>query len=65
MIHVAPRSDEMALTYQESALPVHIRPLHQIYELVPNEYAARGGGGGISAQELPKNSNLSRRAAMR
>lgn len=37
----------------------------QVYELVPNEDAARGGGGGVSTQELPSGSNLSRRAAMR
>ncbi|CAM9432541.1 unnamed protein product, partial [Hapterophycus canaliculatus] len=36
-----------------------------VYELVPNEAAARGGGGGLTAKELPKGANLSRRSAMR
>lgn len=37
----------------------------QVYELVPNEDAARGAGGAVAAKELPKGANLSRRAAMR
>lgn len=37
----------------------------QVYDLVPNEEAARGGGGGVATKDLPKGANLSRRSAMR
>ena len=43
----------------------HCRRFVQVYELVPNEDAARGGGGGVSTKDLPKGANLSRRAATR
>ncbi|CBN77584.1 conserved unknown protein [Ectocarpus siliculosus] len=39
--------------------------LLEVYELVPNEAAARGGGGNVATKELPKGANLSRRSAMR
>ncbi|CAM9542078.1 unnamed protein product [Sphacelaria rigidula] len=53
--------------FMESLPPGFVRcpGCPMVYELVPNEDAARGGGGGVSTQELPKGSNLSRRAAMR
>lgn len=44
---------------------VSCRVMWQVYELVSNEEAARGGSGGVAIQELPKGANLSRRAAMR
>lgn len=48
----------------DAVTPSHVCFL-KVYELVPNEAAARGGGGNVATKELPKGANLSRRSAMR